>query len=114
VPPPHSKHLHQGLTASIVAPGSPPQTIRASDATALTGPSTPRNTAELVGGGTLQTPDGSGGTPTVGNGRPTLEVHLLGQYAAAGFAARSDHHGGIMLAHTPPETPEPPWLARSS
>jgi hypothetical protein len=128
VPPPHLWHVHDGLTASTVDSGQTAQTISANEQTpTMTAPSTPVN-SELVGQhGSFQLghfarfdynqpPGGSEESLSVGNDRPTLEVNVLGQYAAAGFAVRNDQHAGTMSTHTPPETdpPEPPWLARGS
>jgi hypothetical protein len=49
--------------------------------------------------GYVATGDNSGGTLTVSDGTHTANIALLGQYAAASFAAAGDGHGGTMITN---------------
>jgi hypothetical protein len=51
--------------------------------------------------------DNRGGTLTVGDatGAHTVNLGLLGQYAAADFVAQSDGHGGTLVTHVDPNQP---------
>jgi hypothetical protein len=47
-----------------------------------------------------------GGTLTVSDGTNTASLALIGQYAAASFAAASDGHGGTLITDTLTQTPQ--------